>query len=62
VAGAVLVLAVSAARILQLRLAGHRHNRAVAADRQRSEPAGTQPSVASSAVGEAQSVEAEHDS
>jgi uncharacterized integral membrane protein len=32
VAGAVLVLAVSAARILQLRIAGRRHNRAVKRD------------------------------
>jgi uncharacterized integral membrane protein len=63
VAGAVLVLAISAARILQLRIAGHRHNRSAAARQQRSDEAGrAQPSAAAPAVGESQPVEAEPDS
>jgi uncharacterized integral membrane protein len=52
VAGAILVLAVTAARILQLRIAGRRHNRAVA--REQHEAATTS---ATTAPGEAQPVQ-----
>jgi uncharacterized integral membrane protein len=53
VAGAVLVLAVGAARIAQLRLGGRRHNRAVAKSQAAAESAGPAPE------GEAQPVQAE---
>jgi uncharacterized integral membrane protein len=54
VAGAILVLAISAARILQVRLAGRRHNRAVAKSRKHGAA-----SAAAAPMGEAQPVEPE---
>jgi uncharacterized integral membrane protein len=60
VAGAILVLAVSAARIVQLRIVGRRYNRSVAKDRKRAEAESgrTGPSSATTtAVGEAQPIE-----
>jgi uncharacterized integral membrane protein len=54
VAGAILVLAISAARILQLRIAGRRHNRTVARHRKQAAQ-----SAAAAPMGEAQPVEPE---
>lgn len=53
VAGAVLVLAIGLARIVQLRLAGRRHNRAI----KQQEKAARRGESAAAAPGEAQSVE-----
>jgi uncharacterized integral membrane protein len=54
VAGAILVLAISAARILQVRLAGRRQNRAVAKSRKHGAQSG-----AAAPIGEAQPIEPE---
>lgn len=55
VAGAVLVLAVGMARIVQLRVVGRRHNRAMARQKKAAKRDG---SVAAAPQGKAQSVEA----
>jgi uncharacterized integral membrane protein len=68
VAGAVMVFAIGAARIVQLRVAGRRHNKAVKAQRKQADATAQTPgagaagsSAGATPIGEAEPVQTEHD-